>query len=292
MLVLSHTQAQELISAYSRGTTGLEISFDLGLSRIPVLLESRGIRLPGGSSLSWESISTVAEDENGCYLVKQPPGIFENPGVMSMEKIQLYSELTARSYSLYPTSGAPTMLVSGLPMHRIKNTDPHRDTLEKIRAARPAGNVLDTCTGLGYTAIEASKLASVAQVTTVELDPTVLQICRANPWSQALFDNPKITQIIGDSFDVIESFPDGTFSFILHDPPSLSLAGDLYSLDFYRRACRVLSRNGRLFHYIGDPESKSGRSATAGVIKRLEQAGFRHIERAPRAFGVVASKGF
>jgi predicted methyltransferase len=184
------------------------------------------------------------------------------------------------------------MLVSGLPMHRIKNTDPHRDTLEKIRAARPAGNVLDTCTGLGYTAIEASKLASVAQVTTIELDPTVLQICRANPWSQALFDNTKITQIIGDSFDVIDSFPDGTFSFILHDPPSLSLAGDLYSLDFYRRACRVLSRNGRLFHYIGDPESKSGRSATAGAIKRLEQAGFRHIERAPRAFGVVASKRF
>jgi predicted methyltransferase len=182
------------------------------------------------------------------------------------------------------------MLVSGLPMHRIKDTDPYRDTREKIKAARPAGSVLDTCTGLGYTAIEASKLITCKSPPST--DPAALEICRSNPWSQVLFDNPKITQIIGDSFDEIAGFPDGAFTRIIHDPPYFSLAGDLYSLEFYRQACRVLSRNGRLFHYIGDPESKSGRSATAGVIKRLEQAGFRHIERAPRAFGVVASKGF
>jgi hypothetical protein len=262
----------------------MEISLDLGLSLTSVSLEPLGVRLPDGASLPWESLTVIAEDENGCYLLEQ------TPGVCASRKIQLYSELTDRSYSLFPTSGAPTMLVSGLPMHRIKGTDPHRDTLEKIKAARPAGNVLDTCTGLGYTAIEASKLANVAHVTTIELDPAALQICRLNPWSQALFDNPKITQIIGDSFDEIANFPDCTFTRILHDPPYLSLAGDLFSLDFYRQAWRVLSRNGRLFHYIGNPESKSGRSATAGVIKRLEQAGFRHIERAPRAFGVVASK--
>jgi hypothetical protein len=182
------------------------------------------------------------------------------------------------------------MLVSGLPMHRIKDTDPHKDTLEKIRAAKPAGNVLDTCTGLGYTAIEAARLASVSHVTTIELDPAALQICRANPWSQALFDNPRITQIIGDSFDEVQTFPDGSFTRIIHDPPYLSLAGDLYSLDFYTELHRILSQRGRLFHYIGDPESKSGRSTTAGVIRRLEQAGFRHIERAPRAFGVTAMK--
>jgi predicted methyltransferase len=290
MLVLSHAQAQDMLSAKSRGAAGKDVSFDLGLSRTSVRLEPHGVSLSDGSSLSWEAITTIVEDENGCYLLEQTPGVSETPGVCVPRKIQLYSELTGRVYSLYPTSGAPTMLVSGLPMHRIKDTDPYRDTLEKIRAARPVGNVLDTCTGLGYTAIEASKLAHVAQVTTIELDPAALEICRANPWSQALFDNPKITQIIGDSFDEIANFPEAAFTRILHDPPYFSLAGDLYSLEFYRQACRVLSRNGRLFHYIGDPESKSGRSATAGVIKRLEQAGFRHIERAPRAFGVVASK--
>jgi predicted methyltransferase len=290
MLVLSHVQARDMLSAQSRGASGMEISLDLGLSLTSVLLGPQGLRLPDGGSLAWEALTAIAEDENGCYILEPTPGVSKTPGVCVPRKIQLYSELTGRAYSLYPTSGAPTMLVSGLPMHRIKGTDPYRDTLEKIKATRPAGNVLDTCTGLGYTAIEASKLMHVTQVTTIELDPAALEICRANPWSQALFDDPKITQIIGDSFDEIASFPDGAFTRIIHDPPYFSLAGDLYSLEFYRQACRVLSRNGRLFHYIGDPESKSGRSATAGVIKRLEQGGFRHVERAPRACGVVASK--
>jgi hypothetical protein len=270
----------------------MEVSFDLGLSRVSVSLEPQGIQLPEEGSLTWESLAEIAEDENGCYLLDQTPGVSETPGVCVPRKIKVYSDRTDRAYSLYPTSGAPTMLVSGLPMHRIKDTDPHRDTLEKIKAARPAGNVLDTCTGLGYTAIEASKLVHVAHVTTIELDLAALEICRSNPWSQALFANPKITQIVGDSFDEIAGLPDGAFTCVIHDPPYLSLAGDLYSLEFYRQAWRALSRNGRLFHYIGDPESKSGRSATAGVIQRLEQAGFRHVERAPRAFGVVARKGF
>jgi predicted methyltransferase len=67
------------------------------------------------------------------------------------------------------------------------------------------GQVLDTATGLGYTAIEAAKTA--AHVTTIELDPTALEVARCNPWSQALFDNPKIMQRIGDSFDVAETLP-------------------------------------------------------------------------------------
>ena len=290
MLVLSCFQARDILAARSKDAAGMETSFDLGLSRTSVGLGSQGVTLPDGSCISWECINAIAGDENGCYLLEQSPGVSETPGVCVPRKIQLYSELTDRLYSLYPTSGAPTMLVSGLPMHRIKGTDPYRDTLEKIRAARPAGNVLDTCTGLGYTAIEASKLSNVAHITTIELDPTVLQICRLNPWSKALFENLKITQLIGDSFDEIANFADGTFTTILHDPPYFRLAGDLYSLDFYRQAWRTLSRNGRLFHYIGDPESKSGRSVTPGVIKRLEQAGFRRVERAPRAFGVVARK--
>jgi hypothetical protein len=84
--------------------------------------------------------------------------------------------------------------------------------------------------------------------------------------------------------------PDSSFTCIIHDPPAFSLAGHLYSGDFYRRLHRLLRNNGRLFHYIGDPESKSGRSITAGAIRRLEQAGFRQVRRAPRAFGIVAAK--
>jgi predicted methyltransferase len=195
-------------------------------------------------------------------------------------KIQFFSETTGRSLSLYPTTGAPTMLVSGIPMHRIKDTDPHRDTLEKIRAVKPVlGRVLDTTTGLGYTAIEAAKTAT--EVITVELDPAALEVARHNPWSQALFTDPKIKQRVGDSFEVIQEFETGMFTRILHDPPVISLAGDLYSGAFYAELWRVLRSGGKLFHYVGDPESKSGKNVTAGVMRRLEQAGFREIRKAP-----------
>jgi predicted methyltransferase len=204
------------------------------------------------------------------------------------EKILTFSDLTNSAYSLYPTEKAPTMLISGIPMHRIKGTDPSQDTQQKIKAARPYGNVLDTATGLGYTALAAAKAAQ--HVTTIELDPAAQEICRQNPWSQSLFDNPKIEQHIGDSFDVIETLADASFSCILHDPPMFSLAGHLYSADFYAEMFRVLKPGGRAFHYIGDPESKSGRRTTAGVIRRLEQVGFSRVQKAPWAFGVVAYK--
>ena len=105
-----------------------------------------------------------------------------------------------------------------------------------------------------------------------------------------MFENPKIHQIIGDSNEVIETFEEGAFSGILHDPPMFSMGGELYSLDFYRQAYRVLKPNGRMFHYIGNPESKSGRRLTSGVIERLKQAGFSRVTRQPKAFGVLAQK--
>lgn len=59
-----------------------------------------------------------------------------------------------------PTGGAPTLLVAGFPMHRIKGIDPHEDTLIKFQTIAPlVGRVLDTATGLGYTAIEVVKTA-------------------------------------------------------------------------------------------------------------------------------------
>jgi hypothetical protein len=187
------------------------------------------------------------------------------------------------------TTSAPSMLVSGIPMHRVKNTDPHRDTLSKLQAITPfGGHVLDTTMGLGYTAIEAAKTAE--QVTTIELDPAVVHICRHNPWSQQLFANPRLTRVIGDSSQFIAEFPAETFTRIIHDPPMFNLAGELYSTAFYRQMLRVLQPAGRVFHYIGNPKSKSGRGVTRGAIRRLYDAGFRRIKRYPHAFGLIAYK--
>jgi predicted methyltransferase len=53
----------------------------------------------------------------------------------------------------------------------------------------------------------------------------------------------------------------------------------------------VMQRKGRLFHYVGDLNSRSGRNVVKGVARRLQEAGFSRIVRKPEAFGVVAYKG-
>jgi len=278
-IVLSHIQTQPLLQAQESGQHRVEASPDLGLTTVEVVVEPEEAHFPNGELLRWDAIEKISASENNCFVIEDG----------APRKIQLFSELTNLLYSLMPTRAAPTMLVSGIPMHRIKGTDPHRDTLEKIKTVKPVvGRVLDTATGLGYTAIEAAKTAD--HVITIELDPTALEIARLNPWSRAFFDNPKITQRIGDSYDVVEEFDDQTFTRIIHDPPAFSRAGHLYSGEFYVELHRVLRRGGRLFHYVGNPESKSGGNITHGVIRRLREAGFSRVARRPRAFGVLAFK--
>jgi uncharacterized protein len=278
-IVLSHYQAAPLLKARLKTGEACPVSLDLNLSRVESRIEVSGARLPDGTLLSWELLEMISSAESSCFRMEGE----------AIHKIQVYSEEADQVFSLYPTSNAPTMLISGIPMHRIKDTDPHADTLEKIRAAHPVvGEVLDTATGLGYTAIEAAR--SSLHVTTIELEPAAQEICRQNPWSQGLFNNPKISQVIGDSFDVVEALKGASFPVILRGPPVFKLAGHLYSADFYRQLYRLLRRGGRLFHYIGDPESKSGQSVTGGVIRRLQDAGFSRIVRQPRAFGVTAVK--
>jgi predicted methyltransferase len=277
LIVLSHFQASQIIQNRG-GDPSLEISLDLGLSKQRVILGDK-VLFPGGDYLSWEQIESIAKNQNNCFEIEAGSAV----------TIQEYSKSFGRVYTLYPTASAPTMLVSGIPMHRIKDTDPWTDTRQKLKAfGRVGGHVLDTTTGLGYTAIMAAEHA--AQVTTVELDPAAQEIAKSNPWSRELFTNPKITQRIGDSAELIETFEDKTFSGIIHDPPMFSLAGELYSLDFYEGAYRVLKPNGRIFHYIGNPKSRSGSRVTRGVVERLRFAGFKRVISSPQAFGVTAYK--
>ncbi|MEI6614910.1 MAG: hypothetical protein WCL37_08430 [Chrysiogenales bacterium] len=277
--VLSWIQAKELLQAKTIGLKKIMASLDLGLSRREVRLDPVGIALDNQPMLAWEQLQTIADSENSCFRVLNG----------TMEEIRGYSESTRRVFSLFPTAEAPALFISGFSMHRCKDISPRRAALAMIRAAAPiSGRVLDTATGLGYTAIAAAQ--SAASVITIELDPGSLEMARANPWSQELFNHPGIRRIAGDSSEEIAKFPDGHFSVIIHDPPSLSLAGDLYSGAFYRQAWRVLAGNGRMFHYLGDPNSASGCRVTKGVAERLQTAGFRRIIPKPSAHGVLACK--
>lgn len=278
-LVLSHVQVEPILRVKRNDEPAALTSPDLGLSEVQVRIDTEGAVFPDGQHLAWPDLEAIAGAQNRCFVVE---GGRPRP-------IEVFSEEDGCLYSLMPTEKAPTLLISGIPMHRIKGTDPWRDTLAKVRTVAPVvGRVLDTATGLGYTAIVAAKTAD--QVVTIEVSEATLQVARLNPWSRPLFRNPKIEQRVGDSYDVVEEMEDESFSRIIHDPPMFSLAGHLYSEAFYRELYRLLRRGGRVFHYIGSPDTKSGRGITRGVTTRLRQAGFERIVRRPEAFGVVAYK--
>lgn len=276
-LLLSTLQATPLLAKRSAGqSVKAASSSDLNVSKVEVELTAEGVRFPD-RMVPWLLIERIAKEDRKVFAVAEGEA----------KALQVFSESTGWVRSLCPTESAPTVLVSGIPMHRIKGTDPMEDTREKMKALGiQKGRVLDTATGLGYTAIAASRAAS--EVVTIELDPAAIALARLNPWSQELFTRPNIRQIIGDAAEEIVEMPSGSFSAVIHDPPTMVLGGELYSGEFYREMHRVLSRGGKLFHYICDPESGIGKRLWPGVIKRLGQAGFRRIERHPQAFGVTA----
>jgi uncharacterized protein len=279
VIVLSCYQIRPALLAHQAGQDRLSLSADLNRTAVEVELGEHGIVFPGGEVLRWTDAERIAGAQTRCFTLEAG----------RIREIQTFSDVTNWARSLMPTDRAPTMLVSGTPMHRINQIDPYEDTRRKIKSIAPIrGVVLDTATGLGYTAIEASRTAE--RVVTVEVDPAALEIARYNPWSQELFNNPVIEQVVDDVFDVVDTFDDACFSCIIHDPPMFKMAGHLYSGDFYHALYRVLRDRGRLFHYIGDLKSKSGQGVARGVGRRLQEAGFSRVQRRPNAFGLVAVK--
>ncbi len=277
--VISHFQAQPLIAAHEHGETSAETSLDLEISRCQVLLDDQGVHAGGHFLIDWADLSRVAKSENACFEITEE-------GIIP---IRAFSEDSNKIVQLMPTAQEPALLISGFVMHRLRDVSPSEGARRMVRALSPLrGRLLDTATGLGYAAIEAVKYAS--EVITIEVEPLAQRMARKNPWSKGLFTAERIRQKIGDSAEVIRTLDDGSFQNLLHDPPAINTAGALYSLDFYKEAFRVLSRGGKFFHYIGDPESTSGKRTTEGVLRRLREAGFQRVLKKPDAFGVLALK--
>ncbi len=278
-IVLSHFQAREIIN-YLDKKKEIYVSLDLGRSKDKVKIENKGVILPNGEKLNFSELEKIKKDENKCYVV------LENKAY----PILIFSEKTGWVRSLRPTKTAPTSTVAGFIMHRIKDIDPLKDTELKLHHLKLKKHsiVLDTCTGLGYSAIESAKNAK--RVITVEIDEAALKIAKLNPWSKELFEFKNIEIRIGDIREIIKKFKDNFFTHIIHDPPNARLAGELYSEALYKDFFKKLRFKGMLFHYIGNPEKKQGSSLTPGVIKRLKSAGFKKVKKLPSAFGVLAYK--
>lgn len=278
--ILSFFQAQEIIKNIQTGKKSFYISLDLELTKEKVKVLGNKLFLPDKQAIALEEIEKIAKDKSKCYVILEEKAY----------PIVIFSEKTGWVRTLKPTKGAPTSNVSGFIMHRIKNTAPLKDTYQKLSKLKIKKNsiVLDTCLGLGYTAIEAAKVAK--KVITVEIDEAALKIAKLNPYSQDLFQMKNIEIIIDDIQKVIQKFKNETFTHIIHDPPNMRLAGELYSKSLYQEFYNKLKFRGRLFHYIGNPEKRQGSRITKGVIRRLKEVGFKKVERLPQAFGILAYK--
>jgi predicted methyltransferase len=176
-------------------------------------------------------------------------------------------------------------------MHRTKDTTPQIDAKEKINSIKVKhGRILDTCTGLGYTAISSLKKGG-SLVVSIEKRPEVLNIAKMNPWSIELFTNKHLHLVIGDAYGIVPFRSDEFFDFIIHDPPRFSHAGRLYSRKFYLELHRTLSPRGQIFHYTGEPGSRyRKKDLWKGVKQRLRQAGFKKVKHRKNILGITGER--
>lgn len=274
--LLTSDVARDLLSAISAGRSSVRTSLDLWLSEVDLVVSGDAVVI-GGLELGREALEEVAGDERTVYAVT-PSGL---------SPVEVRSD---RYYKLVNTGRghAPTLEIDGIHMHRVADVKPELDAAMKVSLLGPlrGRRVLDTCTGLGYTAIEALRRGA-SEVVTVEVDGNVLSVAELNPWSRGLSD-PRVTLLHGDVSELIRSLEGSSFDAVIHDPPRFSLAGELYGLEFYRELSRVLRRGGRVVHYVGRPGHLSGKRVHVGVMRRMREAGFavRWVERVEAVVGV------
>jgi hypothetical protein len=273
-----HTEnARQALEAIANGLSCVRLSTDLNLSERDFALSGQSLVLDADNRLSIDTLKSIVKKTQRIFLCRDG----------AMHPLE---DRSAGYYKLVPTAGAPLLEISGVKMHISKETDPFASASAMAQqAVRKGDKVLDCCSGLGYAAIAAHRLGA-SEVLSIELSREVMGLRSQNPWSNDL-GQAGIVQRQGSSYALIGTMPAASFDSVIHDPPRFSLAGELYSEEFYREIFRVLRRDGRLFHYTGNPHVvKKGSSFVDGVIHRLKAAGFRHVQKVGHLMGVSAQK--
>jgi len=280
---LSLKELEGLVRVCSSGS-GF-VSVNLGLDRASTNLSGNLCEVNVGVS----SVKIALEDLKGLE------------GVLSVRDVVFYDVnlgfmvVEVRSTRFYKLvslgSGAPTLEIDGIHMHRVEGVTPWDDAKVKVKAlgVRRGSRVLDVCTGLGYTALHSLR-SGAREVYSIEVDENVLSIASFNPWSRGL-ESKRVWIILGDAFSVIREFEDKYFDYVIHDPPRLSKStGELYSLEFYRELYRVLKPGGRLYHYTGEPGRVRGFNIPSRVSSKLKEVGFIVEGYSKLIAGVTATK--
>lgn len=258
----------------NRGEREFFVNVDFGLRQVRVKVEDDKAVLDGRFHLD---LKQKLKDKF-CYLVK-PRKILP---------LAFFSTKTNIFYKLIPTEDWPSLALGSVPMHRIIESSPYKDTLRKIQLLKPYGVVLDTCMGLGYTAILASIRSQ--RVITFEVDRNVLLMAKLNPCSQRLFSQRNIEMKTADVAIYIKRLSKEHFDCVIHDPPTFKLAPQLYSIDFYRQLYRVLKKGGRLYHYLPLYGIRRGYDFPSKIKTKLKGVNFRIQKFSPLRGGLICTK--
>ena len=275
--IITRREAEMLLKAQKKGFA--EVSLDLGKSKERVEIRY-GMAVLRGQKVALSEIEKTKD--NTCYVAS------EN----GLEAVETFSEDTNIYYKLRPTKDWPTIMLSSVPMHRFMKVTPKRSAQLMVKQVSPIkGLVLDTCCGLGYTAILAAEQRGCVGVETFERDENVLALAKYNSWSKPLFENtPKIRLHNADVGEEIRKLGKETFNCIIHDPPTVNFAPELYEAPFYHHLFRVLKSRGRLYHYAPAPGKTKGKEYWPSIIRKLTEAGFVGARYDVASSGVVARK--
>ena len=269
--------AREVLDAMDRGDDLVDISVDLHLSRDAFDLRGDELILDAENRLSREELRRIEGKENRIFHLEGG----------RLEVLEVRGD---GYYKLVPTDQAPLLEISGVKMHISKGINPFESAGQMAaQVVKKGDRVLDTCSGLGYAASAALQLGA-REVVSVERSATVMELRKKNPWSQRIF-GADIQLVHADVDDYIRELAADSFDSVIHDPPRISLAGELYGEQFYREIYRVLRRRGALFHYTGNPHLlKRGASFTDHAAQRLREAGFTKVVKVAELMGVTAYK--
>ncbi len=257
----------------------IEISLDLGLSTQSALITK--------SKIEFNNQTLQLSDQNLQTIINKPRKVFKvSSDEESPQAIEIFGE---SHYQLVPTRGAPTAEIDGIQMHLTSKWTPFEWAEEAMRQVIRGGErVFESCGGLGYMAIQAIRLGA-KEVQSCELSEEMIWLRTQNPWSQ-IGDDLSIELTPGDAFKLSRRQEPQSYEVIIHDPPRLSMAPDLYETSFYKSLNRLLKKNGRMFHYTGHPNRQgSGKRFLERIRKNLLDAGFK-VSRNEDLQGFVTEK--
>lgn len=277
-VILTKIEAQKLLTAQNLGHAAAKASFDLGKTSENAVIDGNSFILRG---VKVQNEALEGFKDETCYVLED--GEFKS--------IDFFSEETNLFYKLKPTKDWPTLTLSSVPMHRFKTVSPKTSASLMVGEISPIeGSVLDTCGGLGYTAILSAGEKNAKEVFVFEKDENVLRIAEYNPYSDELFSNKKIKLHKEDVFEGIKKLGGNYFDRIVHDPPTVSFSLELYSEEFYKNLFRVAKSGAILYHYCPNPGKTKGKEFWHTIIRHLEKTGFKNCKYNPNSSGVRCVK--